>query len=305
MVDIWLLLLCNKNSASPQVYHETDQCVSSIKGYESEDPIVFPSVYEDRNLFVSHSTPGKGSMHNFCNIAMPLAHNGPVITSASAGLPKDETLQSNSIIIESNPKLSERQYSEISPLVHQEKHSSVYGLIPGKDLLQNIGNISTPLALVGPVMTHVSTGIGREERQNNTKLLGQSFQPLAKKRFFEKDLAESTESPKNKADNEHNFHLAEDYQNSDKKIESVSQMHCPCNYQKQMHKKSLLQDLQAEENRKISREGPFAKHWQYFCPLSGASYDTCQQGLTGRKIDKTTLQVVNIIQNCLVDPFSH
>ncbi|XP_059076023.1 uncharacterized protein LOC131061840 isoform X3 [Cryptomeria japonica] len=209
MVDIWLLLLCNKNSASPQVYHETDQCVSSIKGYESEDPIVFPSVYEDRNLFVSHSTPGKGSMHNFCNIAMPLAHNGPVITSASAGLPKDETLQSNSIIIESNPKLSERQYSEISPLVHQEKHSSVYGLIPGKDLLQNIGNISTPLALVGPVMTHVSTGIGREERQNNTKLLGQSFQPLAKKRFFEKDLAESTESPKNKADNEHNFHLAE------------------------------------------------------------------------------------------------
>ncbi|GLJ34949.1 hypothetical protein SUGI_0703240 [Cryptomeria japonica] len=29
----------------------------------------------------------------------------------------------------------------------------------------------------------------------------------------------------------------------------------------------------------------------------------CQQRLTGRKIDRTTLQVVNIIQNCFVDPF--
>ncbi|GLJ53537.1 hypothetical protein SUGI_1142200 [Cryptomeria japonica] len=256
----------NENGASPQVYRETDQCVSSIKGYESEDPAVFPSVYEDRTQSVSHFTLGKDPMHSFCNIAMPLAHNGPVITSVSAVLPRDEALQSNSIIRESNSKLSKRQYSEISPLAHQEKLISVYGLIPGKDLVQNIGNISASLALVGPVMTHVSTGIEREERQNNnTKLLGQSFQPLAKKQFFEKDLVESTESPQYEADNEHNFCLAEDYQNSDKKIESVSQMNCPHNYQKQMHKKSLLQDLQAEENRKISRyrddykKSPFTK----------------------------------------------
>ncbi|XP_057820613.1 uncharacterized protein LOC131033397 isoform X2 [Cryptomeria japonica] len=68
-----------------------------------------------------------------------------------------------------------------------------------------------------------------------------------------------SESPKNKADNEHNFRLAEDYQNSDKKVESVSQMNCLHDSHEQVHKKSLLLDLQAEESRRISRLDDYKK----------------------------------------------
>ncbi|XP_057820586.1 uncharacterized protein LOC131033384 isoform X2 [Cryptomeria japonica] len=68
-----------------------------------------------------------------------------------------------------------------------------------------------------------------------------------------------SESPKNKPDNEHNFHLAEDYQNSDKKVESVSQMNCLHDSHEQVHKKSLLLDLQAEESRRISRLDDYKK----------------------------------------------
>ncbi|XP_057820614.1 uncharacterized protein LOC131033397 isoform X3 [Cryptomeria japonica] len=68
-----------------------------------------------------------------------------------------------------------------------------------------------------------------------------------------------SKSPKNKVGNEHNFHLAEDYQNSDKKVESVSQMNCLHDSHEQVHKKSLLLDLQAEESRRISRLDDYKK----------------------------------------------
>ena len=85
--------------------------------------------------------------------------------------------------------------------MHQEKLISVYGLIPGKEILQDTGNISTPSALAEPVMAHVSTGMDtEEERKNNItsskcnpKLPGLTLQLLAKKRFFEIARAESTE----------------------------------------------------------------------------------------------------------------
>ncbi|GLJ36591.1 hypothetical protein SUGI_0735500 [Cryptomeria japonica] len=79
----------------------------------------------------------------------------------------------------------------------------------------------------------------------------------------------STESPQNKEDNEHNFRFAQDYQNSDKKVESVSQINCLHDSHKQVHKKSLLQDLQAEESRRISRHKDDYKRFPFTKCLRG------------------------------------